>query len=120
MDYLYENLGDERFQEFCNCIIAKEYPNSQSYPVGQPDGGRDSIVYFMDSKNKDFIVFQVKYVRNPSSIVDVHKWLTKIIENEAPKIEKLIPRGAKHFYLLTNVRGTAHLDTGSMDKVNTI
>jgi len=120
MDYLYENLGDERFQEFCNCIIAKEFPNSQSYPVGQPDGGRDSLVYFMNSRNKDFIVFQVKYVRNPNSITDAHKWLTKIIEDEAPKVEKLIPRGAKSFYLLTNIRGTAHLDAGSKDKVNTI
>ena len=120
MDYLYENLGDERFQEFCNCLIAKEFPNSQSYPVGQPDGGRDSLVYFMNSNKKDFIIFQVKYVRNPNSVTDVHRWLTKIIEDEAPKVDKLIPRGAKRFYLLTNVKGTAHLDAGSMDKVNTI
>lgn len=27
MDYLYENLGDERFQEFCSCIISKLFPN---------------------------------------------------------------------------------------------
>jgi hypothetical protein len=120
MDYLYENLGDERFQEFCSCLISKEFPNFQSYPVGQPDGGRDSLVYFMNSNKKDFIVFQVKYVRNPNSIDDIHKWLTKIIEDEAPKVDKLIPRGAKSFYLLTNVKGTAHLDAGSKDKVNTI
>jgi len=120
MDYLYENLGDERFQEFCNCLIAKEFSNSQAYPVGQPDGGRDSLVYFMNSNKKDFLVFQVKYVRNPGSIIDVHKWLTKIIKDEAPKVEKLIHRGAKGFYLLTNVKGTAHLDTGSMDRVNAI
>ncbi|WP_041758250.1 hypothetical protein [Psychroflexus torquis] len=120
MDYLYENLGDERFQEFCNCLIAKEFPDSQSFPVGQPDGGRDSLVYFMNSTKKEFIVFQVKFVRNPNSIPDVHKWLTKIIKDEAPKIDKLIPRGAKKFYLLTNVRGTALLDAGSKDKVNEI
>lgn len=120
MDYLYENLGDERFQEFCNCIVAKEFPDSQSFPVGQPDGGRDSLVYFMNSTKKEFIVFQVKFVRNPNLILDVHKWLTEIIQNEAPKIDKLIPRGAKKFYLLTNVKGTAHLETGSKDKVNNI
>jgi hypothetical protein len=120
MDYLYENLGDERFQEFCNCLVAKEFPDSQSFPVGQPDGGRDSLVYFMNSTKKEFIVFQVKFVRNPNSIPDVHKWLTKIIKDEAPKIDKLIPRGAKKFYLLTNVKGTAHLDAGSKDKVNEI
>ncbi|MCC9167986.1 NACHT domain-containing protein [Pontibacter harenae] len=118
MDYLFENLGDERFQEFCSSLVAKEFPNFQSFPVGQPDGGRDSLVYFMDSPTKDFIVFQVKYVRNPNSIIDVHKWLIETLQGEAPKIDKLIPRGAKQFYLLTNVRGTAHLDVGSKDKVN--
>jgi hypothetical protein len=120
MDYLYENLGDERFQEFCNCLVAKEFPDSQSFPVGQPDGGRDSLVYFMNSTKKDFIVFQVKFVRNPNSIPDVHKWLTEILKDEAPKIDKLIPKGATKFYLLTNVKGTAHLDSGSKDKVNKI
>lgn len=120
MDYLYENLGDERFQELCNCIVAKEFQDSQSFPVGQPDGGRDSLVYVMDSTKKEFIVFQVKFVRNPNNIPDIHKWLIETLEGEAPKIDKLIPRGAKKFYLLTNVRGTAHLDSGSKDKVNTI
>jgi hypothetical protein len=120
MDYLYENLGDERFQEFCTVLIAKEFPNLQAFPVGQPDGGRDSLVYFMDSPPKDFIVFQVKFVRNPKSIPDCHKWLTDTLKVEAPKIQKLIPDGAKEFYLLTNVDGTAHLKDGSKDKVNKI
>lgn len=120
MDYLYENLGDERFQEFCSTLIAKEYPNLQAFPVGQPDGGRDSLVYSMNSIQKSFIIFQVKYVRNPKAISEPHKWLTNIIEEEAPKIKQLIPKGAKEFYLLTNVDGTAHLNTGSKDKVNTI
>lgn len=120
MDYLFENLGDERFQEFCNSLITKEFPDSQSYPVGQPDGGRDSIAYFMHSVKKEFIVFQVKFVRNPNTIPNVHKWFTDIIKEEAPKIEKLIPLGAKKFYLLTNVRGTAHLNNGSKDIVNQI
>lgn len=120
MDYIYENLGDERFQEFCSTLIAKEYPNLQAFPVGQPDGGRDSLAYFMDSPQKDFIIFQVKYVRNPKSILEPHKWLTKIIADEAPKIQQLIPKGAKEFYILTNVDGTAHLGSGSKDKVNDI
>lgn len=120
MDYQYENLGDERFQEFCNCLISKEFPNVQSYPVGQPDGGRDSIVYFMKPQKKDFIIFQIKYVRNPNSIKDPHKWLIETIKGEAPKVDKLIPRGAKKFILLTNVRGTAHLNAGSKDIINEI
>ena len=79
MDYLYENLGDERFQEFCNCLVAKEFPDFQSFPVGQRDGGRDSLAYNMQSTKKDYIVFQVKFVRNPQKINDIHKWLTEII-----------------------------------------
>lgn len=120
MDYLFENLGDERFQEFCSCLISKEFPNTQAFPVGQPDGGRDSIVYMMNSGAKEFIVFQVKFVRNPNENRDVHKWLTSTIEGEVDKINELIPRGAKSYYLLTNVRGTAHIDVGSKDRVNDI
>jgi hypothetical protein len=74
----------------------------------------------MDSPKKGFIVFQVKFVRNPQSISEPHKWLTDILKNEVPKIEKLIPKGAKSFCLLTNIRGTAHLETGAIDKVNKI
>ena len=120
MDYLFENLGDERFQEFCTSLIAKEYQGIQAFPVGQPDGGRDILIYDKKSNAKKFIVYQVKYVRNPHSMNDVHKWLTDIIREEAPKIDKLIPRGASEYILLTNVKGTAHLDTGSIDKVNSI
>jgi hypothetical protein len=120
MDYIYENLGDERFQEMCHAIINSEFPNSQAFPVGQPDGGRDSIVYLSNNKiNKEYIIFQVKYVKNPNKD-EPHKWLTQILEKEAVKVEKLIPKGAKQFYLMTNVRGTAHLDVGSIDKVNKI
>lgn len=120
MDYLYENLGDERFQEFCNTLISKEFTNLQAFPVGQPDGGRDAIVYLSKSEQKEFIVFQVKFVRNANTIADPHKWLTKIIEEESLKIAKLIPKGASRFYLLTNVKGTAHPEVGSIDKVSKI
>ena len=120
MDYLYENLGDERFQEFCNVIIEKEFPNVQAFPVGQPDGGRDALAFIMEYSKKEFLIFQVKFVRNPKSIHEPHKWLMEILKDEIPKIECLIPKGAKGFYLLTNVSGTAHLNNGSIDRVNTI
>ncbi len=119
MDYLYENLGDERFQEFCHCIIEKKFPNIQAFPVGQPDGGRDSIVYILDG-GKKFIVFQVKYVRNPFKLEDPHKWLIKTMDDEIKKINELIPKGASSYYLLTNVKGTAHKEAGSIDKMNDI
>lgn len=120
MDYLFENFGDERFQEFCNRLVSKEFPNVQSFPVGQPDGGRDSLAYMMNTPKKEFIVFQVKFVRNPKHIKEIHKWLTEIIKGEVEKINKLIPKGAIGYYLMTNVRGTAHSDVGSIDKVNKI
>lgn len=119
MDYLFENLGDGKFQQMCHAIINSEFPNSQAFPINQPDGGRDSIVYLGENRKKEFIVFQVKYVNNPNKD-NPHKWLTKILKGEAPKIKKLIPRGAVRFYLLTNARGTAHLEKGSIDKVNEI
>ena len=74
----------------------------------------------MDSKKKEFVVFQVKFVKNPFQERDIHKWLTVIIKDEIPKIQKLIPKGAKRYYLLTNIKGTAHLDAGSIDKLNKI
>jgi hypothetical protein len=40
-------------------------------------------------------VYQVKFVKRPLAEPDPHKWLTGIIEDEAPKIKNLIPRGAK-------------------------
>lgn len=116
MDYLFENLLDERFQEFCSVLINKKYENVQTFPVGQPDGGRDSISYI--NQNKEFIIFQVKYVRNPKNVKDPHKWLLDIMKEEIPKINKLIPSGASQYILITNVSGTAHLENGSIDKMN--
>lgn len=120
MDYLYENLGDERFQEFCSALISKEFPNIQVFPVGQPDGGRDTIVYGMDGTTKKFKVFQVKFVRNANEERDLHKWLESVVLKEAGKINALAKRGATEYYILTNVRGTAHIDVGSKDRVNKI
>ena len=120
MDYPLENLGPERFQQVCQSLLVKEFPDVQCFPVGQPDGGRDSVAYFMGSQRDQFIVFQVKFVRRPQAEMEPHKWLTKIAKEEGPKIGKLIPRGAKAFYLLTNVSGTSHLDAGSMDKISKV
>jgi hypothetical protein len=120
MDYLYENLGDERFQQFCTALISKEFKDIQAFPVGQPDGGRDSIAYIMETPEKQFIVFQVKFVRSANIQRDIHQWFTETVHGEAEKINSLIPKGAKAYYLLTNVRGTAHLDSGSKDKINKI
>ncbi len=116
MNYDFETLNPESFQEFCQALIVREYPNAQCLPVGQRDGGRDALVYFVGgSGTEKFIVFQVKYVRKPMAKTDTHKWLTEILEEEVPKIKKLIPKGASQYILLTNVAGTSYPDSGSID-----
>jgi hypothetical protein len=47
------------------------------------------------------------------------QWLEAILKPELPKIERLARRGVKSYRLITNVPGSAHLDTGAVDRVNT-
>ncbi len=118
MNYPLENLTPEKFQQFAQALLAKEFPNVQCFPVGQPDGGRDAIQVQFFEKKPGFVMFQVKFVRAPESIYEPHKWLLSIIEQEAPKVKKQIPQGARQYVLLTNVRGTAHPHSGSIDVAN--
>ncbi len=120
MDYSLEQLGPERFQEVCQALLVRELPGVQCFPVGMPDGGRDALQRRLQSEPESFIVFQVKFSRNPQGETDPHKWLAGVIAEEAPKVAKLIPKGARSYYLLTNVRGTAHADTGAIDQVSSI
>lgn len=118
MDYQFENLGEDRFQHFCQALLTAEFPDVQCFPIRQPDGGRDALTRFFSSAGTSTIVFQVKFVRRPQAVEDPWKWVTDTMEKELPKVEKLIPRGAEKYILLTNVPGTAHLDSGSIDKVH--
>lgn len=118
MDYCYENLGPERFQFLSQSLIAKEFPNVQCFPVAQRDGGRDAVSFVLNRNATEFIVFQVKFVRKPLAEVNPHNWLIEILKEEAPKTKLLIKKGAKAFYLITNVPGTAHLDAGAIDRMN--
>jgi hypothetical protein len=115
MTYNYEQLDPERFQHLCQALLAKEFPNVQCFPVAQPDGGRDATVVF--PREGRFNVFQVKFVRNPFKEFDRRKWLDDIISGELPKLQALTPKGAINFYLLTNVPGTAHPDSGTIDSL---
>jgi hypothetical protein len=117
MDYPFEILTPEVFQEFCQALLTKEYPGTQCFPVAQPDGGRDATAPLGRSTSGEFIVFQVKFVRQPAALADPHVWFDAILRDEAPKITALLPLGAVRFVLLTNVRGTAHPKTGSIDRV---
>lgn len=117
MDYPYENLGPERFQHLVQALLTREYPDVQCFPVAQPDGGRDAVAYFYPNANREFLVFQVKFVRKPLALADPHKWLEETINREGPKVSRLVPKGASRFILITNVPGTAHAESGSIDKV---
>lgn len=121
MDYPYENLNPEKFQEFTQALLSIEFPDLQCLPVAQPDGGRDILSYLSNFyTSTDFIVYQVKYVRKPLAIEDPHKWLLNIIKKEIKKVKILVDRGASKYILITNIQGTAHLDSGSIDKMNTL
>lgn len=98
MDYPFENLNPEKFQEFAQALLAKEFPDLQCFPVAQPDGGRDIVSYKYGVSLNNFAVYQVKYVRRPLAEKDTHKWLLGIIESEAPKVKELILKGAKQFF----------------------
>ena len=105
MDYSLEQLGPERFQQICHALLSRAFPNTQCFPVGQPDGGRDAVSYGAPPGSRDFIVYQVKFVRRPLAEQEPHRWLTRTVEVEAPKVQALVPKGATNYYLLTNVPG---------------
>jgi hypothetical protein len=117
MDYNLENLEPERFQKLCQALLVQEFAGVQCFPVGQPDGGRDAI-RFLDGTAADFHVFQIKFVRKPLSISDPKKWLLEIADGEIQKVARLKIRGAKAYFLITNLSGSGHLDAGSIDIVH--
>ena len=120
MDYQIENLGPEKFQEFAHALLAREFPKLQCFPVAQRDGGRDAVAYYQERSHDEFIVFQVKYVRRPQAMEDPHAWLLGVLEGEKDKVKTLIRRGAKEYYLITNVPGTAYPVSGSIDRAHTV
>ena len=117
MTYLYESLSPERFQQFCQALLATKFPNVQCLPVGQPDGGRDAFLTIraQQSRDNELYVFQVKFSRTPDRRED--DFIEKVCREEGPKVKNLIKRGVKAYYLMTNIRGSAHLTTGSIDKM---
>ncbi len=114
MEYPLESLDPETFQRLCQAMLVVEHPDVQCFPVAQPDGGRDAIVFDSPAR-ENFAMYQVKFVRQALTYRDPHKWLLEIMSEEAPKIVKQILKGARSFYLITNVSGTAHPEAGSID-----
>jgi len=118
LDYPLENLGPERFQQFCQSLVLKEFPKVQCFPVAQPDGGRDAVSIYASNQGDKFTVFQVKFSRNPFVQTDPHKWLIEVMDMELEKAKALIVQGASQYLLLTNIPGTAHKETGPIDRLN--
>ena len=117
LQYSYETLNEYSFQKLAQALIVAEHPGTQCLPIGQPDGGRDAYRYHLSPDKSAFVVFQVKYSRNPESRSE-RDVIESTIATESAKVASLVERGATHYYLITNVRGTAHLDSGSIDKAN--
>ena len=110
--YLYERLGDARFQQMCGALLNLEHRNVQVFPVGQADGGRDMVV--PDGKGRG-VVYQVKFTSDRKK--PAIKWFVDAIRGEDAKIRELVKRGYTSYVLMTNVEGTSALDKGSRDKL---
>ena len=117
MRYNYEALNEQSFQQLAQALLLVDHPSAQCLPVAQPDGGRDAIVFQGEPDKRGSVVFQVKYSRKPDQ-KDERAVIGEVIASEKTKIQELVRRGATHYYLITNVPGTAHLDSGSIDRGN--
>ena len=117
MKYNYEALTDQTFQQFVQALLLTVHPETICLPVRQPDGGRDALLYYHGVKRSHFVVFQVKFSSDPSQKTE-RDAIESLIKTEKEKVEALIEKGATHYYFITNVNGTAHLDSGSIDKLN--
>ncbi|MFD9101506.1 NACHT domain-containing protein [Streptomyces virginiae] len=121
MTYYYEQLDPERFQHLCQALIVREFPGTQCFPVGQRDGGRDAVQVFAQTPGR-IRIFQVKFVRNPFAIPDVHKWVVDVMREELPKLRALMTPESQivEYLLVTNVGGTSFPGSGSIDTLNSL
>jgi hypothetical protein len=117
MDHSLENLGPERFQQLCQALLVKEFPGVICLPVGQPDGGRDALLRNGRHDDQALTVYQVKFARQAPSGADARKWVLDAVDGELEKVNRLVERGANQYFFITNVAGTAHLDHGSIDRL---
>lgn len=110
--YLYERLGEKRFQQLCNALLALEFPGVTCFPIGQRDGGRDAVRKSAGGS----AIYQVKWTskRLQSPVT----WLDGAIKDEAKNIEHLVADGAEAYYLMTCVAGTSAQDRGTMDRLD--
>lgn len=108
--YLYERLGDQRFQKLCGALVVDRWDDVEVFPVGQKDGGRDIVA------GKKNTVLQVKFtkdrIRQPLS------WLKSAIKREDENIRRLKARGCTRYVIMTNVEGSAARGSGDRDQMD--
>ncbi|MFG1706470.1 NACHT domain-containing protein [Nonomuraea sp. M3C6] len=109
--YLYERLGEKRFQQLCAALLKERSPEVTCYPVGQRDGGRD-ITHLGPER---FLIYQVKWTSD--RLQDPVPWLESAITGEAANIRRLVAAGAREYLLMTNVAGTSYPGRGTMDRL---
>ena len=117
MNYPLENLGAVRFQQLCQALLSKLFPNVQCFPVSEPDGGRDAILVSPNKTGANLVVYQVKFTKKALKDSTPHKSVADSLRSELPKINARIKDKATQYVLMTNVPGTGALDTGSIDVV---
>ena len=117
MAYYYEALNDQTFQKFVQALLVTVHPETICLPVRQPDGGRDGLLYHAAVDRKNFVVFQVKFSINPKDKTE-RDVIGSLIKSEQNKVNALINKGATHYYFVTNVQGSGHPESASIDKVN--
>ena len=64
--------------------------------------------------------FQVKFVRRDCDPSEAREWLLKTLAKELPNVREQIGEGAKSFVLVTDLSGTAHPKSGSIDKLQAL
>ncbi|GGJ40674.1 NACHT domain-containing protein [Paenarthrobacter histidinolovorans] len=116
-EYRFEDLGDDAFQLMVQALLLHLHPDLSVPPIRQPDGGHDAFE-LQDETGVKVFSYQVKWVRDQRQERDPVKWLKEIIKLEEGNLRKMKERGTEEWLLVTNVPGTAHEDTGRIDRLN--
>ncbi|MBF4162316.1 NACHT domain-containing protein [Nocardioides acrostichi] len=109
--YLYERLGDKRFQQLCGALVLDRFPDVSVFPVGEKDGGRDMVSGTGDHRT----ILQVKFSGDRRK--KTATWMKQQINGEAANIKRLVDEGCTRYILMTNVEGGAAPGSGSRDEV---
>lgn len=125
--YHYDALGPEKFQEFCQSLIVASFPTAQCLPVAQADGGRDAFVSNRHlygqralTSGNELIIFQVKYIRKPSDSRSERELIEQFVSSEKNKLNRYKSFRSLKYILITNLKGTSHPDSGSIDTLNKV